>query len=73
MITASQLYNVLACYKAEKDQEGKFLVRGNLTSFMGAGEEFVFDESAEYFANGCWHSLLAAVSTTSYYLPVQVF
>jgi hypothetical protein len=72
MIRASQLYNVLACFKADQEN-GQYIVRGNLTSFMGAGEEFVLDETAEYRSNGHWCNLLSAVKATSYYQPVAVF
>jgi hypothetical protein len=72
IILAGQLYNVLSCYGAEKDLNGKFIVRGNIISFMGAGEEFVIDDTAEYLREGQWHNLLAAVKSTSYYIPMVV-
>jgi hypothetical protein len=73
MLLENQLYNVLACFKADKDEKGKYIVRGNLTSFMGAGEEFVIDATAEYRRDGQWCNLLQAVRATSYYMPIEVF
>ena len=69
----SQLHTVLACFKCDRDNEGKFIVRGNITSFMGAGQEFLIDETAQYYSNGNWCNLLSAVKATSYYHPVAVF
>jgi len=72
MLMASQLYQVLASFKADQEDE-KYIVRGNITSFMGAGEEFVIDSSAEYRSGGKWCNLLLAVKVTSYYKPITVF
>ncbi len=73
MILASQLYNVLACFHAEMDEHGKYIVRGNITSFMGAGDEFVLDSTVEYRSGGNWCNLLNAIKMTSYYHPIQVY
>jgi hypothetical protein len=76
MLTESQLYNVLSCFHADQE-EGRFIVRGHITSFLGMGQEFVIDESAEYRCSESgterWFNLLAAVKVTSYHMPIQVF
>jgi hypothetical protein len=73
MLVASQLYNVLGCFGADKDEKGKFIVRGNITSFLGAGDEFVIDATAEYRRQGQWCNLLQAVKVTSYHMPIEVY
>ena len=73
MIQASELYNVLMAFKADKDENGKYIVRGNITSFMGQGQEFVIDVTAQYQSGGEWKSLLVAIKGTSYYHGCQVF
>ena len=73
MLLASELYNVLAAFKADKDENGKYFVRGNITSFMGAGDEFVIDSTAQYRVGEEWRNLLAAVKGTSYFRPITVF
>ena len=73
ILTASELYNVLACFGAEKDPDTeKYIVRGHITSFLGMGDEFVLDDTAQYRKNGEWQNLLHAIKTTSYYHPITV-
>jgi hypothetical protein len=72
MLLESELYNVLMAFKADKEGE-KYVVRGNITSFMGMGDEFLIDSTAQYRCNGEWKNLLVAVKATSYYNGVQVF
>jgi hypothetical protein len=72
ILNASQLYNVLSCFGADMEGE-KYIVRGNITSFMGAGDEFVIDDTAEYRSGGHWCNLLSAVKVTSYHHGIQVY
>lgn len=73
ILLANELYNVLAAYKADKGDDGKYIVRGNITSFMGAGDEFVVDSSAQYRVGEEWRNLLVAIKSTSYFRPITVF
>jgi hypothetical protein len=73
MIMASELYNLLACCRADKDENDKYFVRGNITSFMGAGEEFVIDSTAQFRREKKWCNLLHEIKATSYYNPVAVY
>jgi hypothetical protein len=72
MVTNSELMNVLAVTGADKDEEGKYFVRGGLVSFMGMGDEWVLDETAQYRKNGEWKYLLGLVQGTSYHRSVGV-
>lgn len=73
MLQAGELYNVLMAFKADKDENDKYVVRGNITSFMGAGDEFVIDSTAQYRVGDKWCNLLVAVKATSYYRGCVVF
>jgi len=65
--SASQLYNYLQVVNAKTDEGGKFLVRGNITSFLGVGDEFCVGEDAQYMAqDGSWVGLAAGLNQTSY-------
>jgi len=68
----SELANVLRSFHCDRDGEGKFLVAGNITSFMGAGEEFTVSENAVYFVDGKPCNLIAALYATSYGSKVTV-
>ena len=72
LIDHSPLMNVLRVFKADQDEHGKFFVRGNITSFMGVGEEWCVGDDAEFRIGGEWRSLPRAISATSYGVPVTV-
>jgi hypothetical protein len=44
--TASELEHTLRCSSCDTTPDGKFCVDGSITSFMGAGEEFVVGANA---------------------------
>lgn len=67
-----QLDHVLATFHCDRDPDGKFLVGGSISSFMGAGEEFVVGADAVYFVDGKPHNLCAALGATSYGVKVLV-
>ena len=71
-IDTNPLMNVLRVFRADQDAEGKFIVRGNITTFMGVGEEWCVGEDAEFRIGGEWRSLPRAISATSYGVPVTV-
>jgi hypothetical protein len=47
-------------------------VGGRITSFLGAGEEFVIGDDAVYYVDGQPRSLCNAIAGTSYSCPVVV-
>jgi len=51
IITAEELKLALDNAGCET-KDGAYKVRGNITSFMGLGDEFCIGDDAEYFANG---------------------
>lgn len=59
-----QLDHVLATFRCDRDPDGKFLVGGSISSFMGA--------DAVYFIDGKPHNLCAALGATSYGVKVLV-
>ena len=62
----SELSNVLSTVGCDQTEDGKFKVDGNITSFMGAGEEFVVDDYAVYYKNGKAFNLCNVLNSTSY-------
>jgi len=73
--TTGQLLHYLGVVGADRDDEGRFLVRGKIATFMGMGgddAECVVAENAEYQAGGQWFSLPAGLATTSYGTKVKV-
>lgn len=62
----SELRNYLAVVNADQDDEGKFIVRGNITSFLGMGKEFVVGDDAQYRQDEKWCQLAAGLNDTSY-------
>ena len=57
---------------ADRDDEGAFILSGNITSFMGAGDEFVVGADAVYFVGGEAKSLVEALGQTGGGLKVKV-
>ncbi len=64
--TASELEHRLRCSGCDTTPDGKFCVDGSITSFMGAGEEFVVGTDAVYYVNGEPRQLVSALAATSY-------
>lgn len=60
----NELYNFLNVMGCDKDKDGKFCVDGNITSFLGLGEEFVVDDSAVYYVDGKRKMLAAGLEVT---------
>lgn len=67
-----QLHHVLRQFGCDTTADGKFCVGGSITSFMGAGEEFVVGGDAVYFVQGQPRNLAAALRSTSYGLGITV-
>jgi len=64
--TDAQLQHVLRSFGCDRDVDGRFLVGGNIMSFLGAGEEFVVGADAVYYVDGKPHNLVSALGATSY-------
>ena len=69
---ADALYHTLRMFGCDRDATGKFCVDGGITSFMGAGEEFVVDDAAAYYVDGRPRNLVQALKATSYGQHVTV-
>lgn len=66
----------LSVVGADRDEEGKFLIRGSIVSFMGIeGEnaEIVVSDETEYFVGGRGCNLSSGLGSTSYGMRVKVF
>lgn len=72
MIRWGELANVLRVMRCDTDADGKFNVDGNITSFLGMGDEFVIGEDAVYYVDGTPRSLAHAIAGTSYSHPITV-
>lgn len=68
----SELYHALRMFGCDKTEDGKFCVDGNITSFLGAGEEFVVGGTAVYYVNGQPRNLASALHSTGYGRAVTV-
>jgi hypothetical protein len=68
----SELLYYLQVVGADRDEEGKFKVAGNITSFLGMGKEFVVGPDACYFVQGRPVPLAAGLRATSYGVKIQV-
>lgn len=58
--TASELEHAQRCSGCDTTPDGKFCVDGSITSFMGAGEEFVVGADAVYYVNSEPRQLVTA-------------
>ena len=70
--TVSQLEQVLRSFGCDHSPDGKFHVDGPISSFMGAGEEFVVGSDAVYYVAGKPCNLVTALGATSYGAKVVV-
>lgn len=62
----SQMLYALAMFQADRDPDGKFVVSGSISSFLGMGEETLVGDDAVFFIQGQPSSLSGALGTTSY-------
>jgi hypothetical protein len=70
-----EVLHYLSVVGADRDDAGKFLVRGRICSFLGLGgddAEVVVGGDAEYFVGGAARNLAAGLYSTSYGLGVRV-
>ncbi len=75
--TMGQVLHYLATVRADRDENGSFLVRphGSVSTFMdskGDDAECVVSGSAEYRIGDRWANLSAGLSSTSYGQSVRV-
>ena len=68
----NELSNVLRTFQCDRDSKGRFYVKGSISSFMGAGEEFSVGEDAVFYVNGKPRNLVSALYATSYGLKIKV-
>ena len=71
--TWSELSNCLSVFGAEKDENGAFLVRGDISSYMGFGDEYVVGENAVCMIGGRETRIVPLLASTSHGVQVQVF
>ena len=62
--TARQLYAALQSLGCDRDADDKFCVDGNITTFLGIGDEFVVGDQAVYYVNGEARPLAPALQAT---------
>jgi hypothetical protein len=70
-----QVLHLLRTVGADTDEDGKFLIRGTVSSFMGLGGEnadVVVGADAKFLRNGLECSLPLALRGTSYGMSVTV-
>jgi hypothetical protein len=73
--TLGQLKSVLRTFKGDTDEEGAYLVRGGITTFMGqTGDdaECVVSGGAEFRCGGKWFNVATALRQTSYGVGIMV-
>ena len=70
--SASELESALRQFGCDAGSDGKFHVDGSITSFMGAGREFVVGADAVYYVNAEPQHLVTALAGTSYGLVITV-
>ena len=59
--SSAELLGCLAANHCDQDAAGKYCVDGSITSFMGAGDEYVVAENAVYYVAGEAKSLVHAL------------
>lgn len=62
----SQMLWALQVFGADKDEHGKFLVAGSISTFLGMGEETLVGDDAVFFVDGKPSNLAGALGSTSY-------
>ena len=64
--STSQMLWALRIFGADRDEEGKYLVSGSISTFLGMGDETLVGDDAVFFINGKPQNLAGALGTTSY-------
>ena len=67
-----ELHYVLQYFGCDRDDHGAFMVDGAITSFMGAGEDFVVGDDAVFYVKGKPQNLAHVLATSGYGLQVKV-
>ena len=67
-----ELVSFLNFADADKNPDGSFVLTGNITSFLGMGEEFVVGADARYYWKGSPQPLAARLRETHLGLRIQV-
>lgn len=67
-----RMLHALRLAGADCDEEGRFLVRGTIADFLGAGDEVAVGEDASYLCRGERCSLAGLLNSTSYGTRVTV-
>ena len=70
--TVDQVQHVLRTVGADVDENGAFIVGGQIALFMGAGPDVVIGADAVYYRDGRQCSLAHAMAGTSYGVKVIV-
>lgn len=71
-----QLEFYLSVVGADKDKDGKYLIRGEVSTFLGMDGEnadAVVRPGAEYFVDGAPKDLVSGLASTSYGTTVAVY
>lgn len=71
----NQVLHYLRTVGADRDEDGKFLIEGEVMSFLGLGgnADVVIPAETYYFVNGQRKNLAAGLGTTSYGLrPIVI-
>jgi len=63
--TDRQLAHFLRVMDCDQNEEGKFLVSGDIVSFLGMGEDFVVGADARYYVGGVPIPLAANYRSTT--------
>jgi len=72
MGSEKQLSYVLQSFGADQDADGKFIVTGGISSFMGLGDEIIIDDTAFCFINKEKKNINSLLYGTSYGLKATV-
>ena len=71
--TNQSVLDFLRNVRADTDEDGRPIVRGVVVSFMGAGEELVVGDEAQYRVGGEWFSLPGGLCGCGVGCAVRVF
>ncbi len=62
----NQMVYALGIMGADTDDDGKIILSGNVSLFMGIGPDVAVDDKAVYYVDGKPLSISGAMGTTSY-------
>ena len=71
-LNGSQLAHFLRTVHADRDPDGRPILSGVVTSFMGAGQDYVIGDDARYYVDGQPRGLAIGLGGTSYGMKVTV-